>query len=360
MRAAVLRKVYEPQTIEKVEIDEPHEDEVLVRTVASGVCHSDLNYSDGIKAIGLPAILGHESAGIVESVGRRVTSVKPGDHVVACGSAFCGRCEQCLTGHPNLCTSKPFRAAEDMPRLTLDGERLHSSVSQISGFAEYLLLTENGLVKIDSEMPLDLAALLGCALTTGIGAVFNTAKVLPGSSVVVFGAGGVGLSIVQGARLAGAREIIAVDIRENKLQLARELGATRVVNSAQDDAVARIKEITEGGAHYSFDAIGLSSVTIQALGCLAHGGTATIVGVLREDDHIELSLSMLQNEKKLQHCTMGSNRFKIDLPRMVDFYLQGRLKLEEMISRRGDLSEVNEMFDDLRRGEAARQLILFS
>jgi S-(hydroxymethyl)glutathione dehydrogenase/alcohol dehydrogenase len=233
MKAAVFHGPGQPLTIEQVDIDEPKEREVVVRTVASGVCHSDLHFVDGLYMWPTPAILGHEAAGVVEKVGSQVSYLKPGDHVIACLSVFCGYCEECMSGHPNLCSNKAAtqRTPTDKPRLSQKGKMVNQ-FADLSGYAEKMLLHENALVKIADDVPLDRAALIGCGVMTGVGAALNTAKVAPGSTVAVFGAGGVGLAIIQGARIAGARMIIAVDkfpakhvfLRSNRPQSRRRAG----------------------------------------------------------------------------------------------------------------------------------------
>ena len=360
MKAAIFNGVDQELTIGQADIDEPGPHEVLVRTVASGVCHSDYHYMDGRLPMGVPATLGHEAAGVVERVGPNVDYVQPGDHIIACGSAFCGSCKQCLTGNPHRCVDKPFRSVtDDPPRVTQNGQRVHSSASNISSFAEQMLLHEHGLVKIEKDIPLDSASLIGCGVITGVGAVINAAKVKPGSTVAVFGAGGIGLSAIQGAYISGARQIIAVDLVDAKLETAREFGATHTINGSQEDAVERIQAISDGGVDYSFEAIGLASVAMQCVQSLGFGGTATIIGVIAADDIIAIGGRMLSGEKKLQSTTMGSNRFRVEIPMLLDLYRQGRLKLDEMISARGPLEEINEMFERMHRGEVARQVIMF-
>jgi len=232
VKAALFHGVHQPLVIEDVEIGEPMAREIIVRTVASGVCHSDLHFIEGLWPFPPPAVLGHEAAGIVEDVGDQVTYVKPGDHVIACLSVFCGHCEQCLTGHPNRCSNpETRRGRNDPPRLSQNGNPVNQFIN-ISSFAEKMLLHENAVVKIREDMPLEAAALIGCGVMTGVGAALNTAKVEPGSTVAVFGAGGVGLAALQGARIAGARQIIAVDVVESKLATARELGATHSVDAS--------------------------------------------------------------------------------------------------------------------------------
>lgn len=359
MKAAVYQGPHKEQTIEEVDVDTPREHEVLVRTAASGVCHSDMHYTDGSGlTMGVPGILGHEAAGVVEAVGTRVTHVQPGDHIIARGS-FCGECAQCLTGNGHRCVSKPGRAADDTPRWSLNGERVHSSNSNISSFAEQMLLHERGLVKIDPAMPLDAAALIGCAVITGFGAAIHTAKVRPGSRVAVFGVGGIGLSAIQGARFAGARQIIAVDLVESKLDIAREFGATDGVDASRTDPVEVIQDISGGGVDYAFEAIGNAKVAVQCVESLGLGGTSIQIGVISADETVALNGRALSGEKSIKACSMGSNRFRLDFPLLVDLYLQGRLKLDEMISLRGPLEDVNEMFERMRGGEIARQVIMF-
>jgi S-(hydroxymethyl)glutathione dehydrogenase/alcohol dehydrogenase len=359
MKAAVFHGANQPLVIEDVDIDKPKAREVVVKTVASGVCHSDLHFVDGFYGHPAPAVLGHEAAGIVEDVGELVTYVKPGDHVIACLSVFCGHCDQCLSGHPSLCSNpETKRAPTEAPRLSQKGEIVHQFIN-ISSYAEKMLLHENAIVKIREDMPLDRAALIGCGVTTGVGAVLNTARIEAGSSVAVFGAGGVGLAAIQGARIGGARMIIAVDISENKLATAKELGATHIVDASSHDPVQAIREMTGGGVDYSFEAIGLKVAAEQAFNCLRSGGTATVIGMIPVGQKVELDGFQFLSEKKIQGSTMGSNRFRIDMPRYIDFYLQGRLKLDEMITRRGKLEDVNEAFRAMKAGEVARSVLMF-
>src|SRR5499427_685344 len=278
MKAAVFHGPHQPLTIEEVDIDKPMGREVLVRTVGSGVCHSDLHFVDGLYPFPTPAILGHEAAGVVEEVGLQVSEFKPGDHVIACLSVFCGHCDYCLTGKTHLCQTRPVRAKTEPPKLSWKGQPVNQ-FANLSAYAEKMLVHENALVKIDNEMPLDRAALIGCGVTTGVGAVLNTARIEPGSTVAVFGAGGVGLAVIQGARIGGARMIIAVDVHEKKLQTARELGATHVVDASKGDPVQAIRDMTGGGVDYAFEAIGLKKAAEQSFECIRFGGTATVVGM---------------------------------------------------------------------------------
>jgi S-(hydroxymethyl)glutathione dehydrogenase/alcohol dehydrogenase len=362
MKAAVFRKVHAPLTIESVDVDRPRGREVLVRTAATGVCHSDLHVVEGVGRfpVDRPIVLGHEGAGVVEAVGAEVTTVRPGDHVVACLSGFCGSCPQCLEGHPNLCVGGAVTRPETgAPRLSQQGETVRQFIG-ISSYAERMLLHENSLVKIDPEIPLDRAALVGCGVLTGMGAALRTAGLQAGQTVAVFGCGGVGLAIVQGARIGGARQIIGVDIVEGKLELARRLGATHVVDGSKDDPVKAIRALTGGaGVDHAFEAVGNATLVRQAIESLAIRGTATIVGVLPPNAMIEFPWMAIRPECRVQTSRMGSNRFRIDIPRYLEFYRQRRLLLDEMVTRRGRLEDINEAFRAMKAGEVARTVLTF-
>ena len=359
MKAAVLREVPGELVIEDVQIDAPGPREVLIRTAAAGCCHSDLHFMDGLYRTPIPAVVGHESAGIVERVGTDVTYVRPGDHVITCLSVFCGHCEFCISGRPHLCTKVATRRPRDAtPRLAQDGGPMHQFLD-LSSFAEQMLVHEGAVVKVRDDMPLDRAALLGCGVLTGLGAVFNTAGVRPGETVVVIGCGGVGLSAVQGARIAGAGRIIAVDRVASKLALARSMGATDVVDAGDGDPVAAVAELTSGGIDHAFEAIGLKVAAEQAFAMLKPGGTATIIGMIPVGQTIELPGHHFLAEKKIQGSMMGSNRFRIDMPRYVDMYLAGTLQLDELVSNRLPLHDVNSAFAAMRSGEIARDVITF-
>jgi S-(hydroxymethyl)glutathione dehydrogenase/alcohol dehydrogenase len=360
MKAAVFHGPKQPLTIEQVDIDDPLEHEVLVRTAATGVCHSDLHFVDGLYPYTAPAVLGHEAAGVVEKVGKAVTYLEPGDHVIACTSVFCGYCEECMSGHPNRCTNRQAtqRPKGSKPRLSLKGQPV-GQFADLSTYAEKMLLHENALVKITERMPLDRAALIGCGVTTGVGAVLNTAKIEPGSTVAVFGCGGVGISIVQGARIAGARKIIAVDQFENKLATAKRFGATDTVDASNTDAVKAIRTLTGGGADYAFEAVGLKKLAEQCFDSIKAGGTAVVVGMIPVGQKVEIDGPRLLTERTIKGTNMGSNRFRIDMPRYIDFYLQGRLNLDDMISRRGKLEDVNEAFAAMKRGDVTRTVLMF-
>ena len=359
MKAAVLREVGKPLAIEDVKINKPGPHEVLIRTAAAGVCHSDLHFVEGSYPYPLPAVLGHESAGIVEQVGSEVRTVAPGDHVITCLSAFCGHCEHCLTGHMSRCVSpETKRGGEDEPRLGATPGAMNQFLN-LSSFAEQMLIHEHACVKIRKDMPLDLAALIGCSVTTGVGAVIHTSQVRPGETVAVIGCGGVGLACINGAAIAGAGRIIAIDTQGSKLNLSKQFGATDVVNAKDGDPVKQVMDLTNGGVHHSFEAIGLKATAEQSFKMLARGGTANIIGMIPVGVNIELHGAEFLGEKRIQGSVMGSNRFPVDMPRFVDFYMQGKLKLDEMIARRIKLEQVNEAFDELKRGELARSVIVF-
>ncbi|MFT7245808.1 MAG: S-(hydroxymethyl)glutathione dehydrogenase/alcohol dehydrogenase [Candidatus Azotimanducaceae bacterium] len=359
MKAAIFHGVGQPLVIEDISISKPGPREVLIRTAAAGVCHSDLHFIEGSYPGQSPMVLGHESSGVVEAVGSDVTYVQPGDHVITCLSVFCGHCESCLTGHMSLCVNpETKRDADEEPRLSQGGSTIHQ-FANLSSFAEQMLIHEHALVKIDRDMPLDRAALIGCGVTTGVGAVFHTAKVEPGSTVAVIGCGGVGLSCINGAALAGAGKIIAVDMIDSKLEMAKTFGATHTVNGKNGDSVEQVLELTGGGVHYSFEAIGLKQTAEDAFRMLRAGGAATIIGMIPVGVKVELMGSDFLREKKMQGSFMGSNRFRVDMPRFIDFYLQGKLHLDEMISKRISLSEINTAFEDIKTGSVARSVIVF-
>lgn len=359
MKAAVFREVGKPLEIEDVSISKPGPREVLIRTSAAGVCHSDLHFIEGLYPTQTPIVLGHESAGVVEQVGSAVEYVKPGDHVITCLSVFCGHCEMCLTGHMTLCQSAEVRRGpEDEPRLSKDANPVHQ-FANLSSFAEQMLIHEHALVKIRDDMPMDRAALIGCAVMTGLGSVFHTAAVQPGDTVAVIGCGGVGLSCINGAAIAGAGRIIAVDMVPSKLELAKDFGATDVVDGNDGDAVKQVLEMTGGGVQHAFEAIGLKVTAEQAFGMIRRGGTATIIGMIPVGEKVELMGAAFLQEKKIQGSFMGSNRFRVDMPRMIDFYLQGKLHLDQMISKRIKLPQVNDAFADMKAGNVARSVITF-
>ena len=361
MKAAVLHAANQPLTIEEVGLTKPGPRDVLLRTAFAGLCHSDLHFIEGLYPHPTPCVLGHESAGIVEAVGDAVTYVKPGDHVITCLSVFCGICPQCVTGHPNLCENTEVKLPPGVSRrLSWKGGELMNQFLNLSSFAEEMLVHENATVKIDPDIPLDRAALVGCGVMTGVGAVFNAAKVEPGSTVAVIGCGGVGLSAVNGAAIAGAERIIAIDTVASKLELARELGATDTLNASNADPVKAVREMTGGGVHYSFEALGTKTTAEQSFQMLRGGGTATIIGMVPLGVKIELHGYDFLRDRKLQGTSMGGNRFRVDMPRLLSLWRQGRLKLDHLISGRLKLSEINDGFAALKSGAPVRQLIDFA
>lgn len=355
MKAAVLWERRSPLVIEEVEIADPAPGEARVRILASGVCHSDLHHIQRDTYLVLPAVLGHEGAGVVEAVGPGVTQVKPGDRVIIAFGSKCGECYFCRRGLDHLC-EKPLPTNVRLRK----GEQPLTPLLGVGSFAEYANVDATNLVPIPDEMPIDRAALIACGVTTGIGAATKTVKVEPGSSVAVIGIGGVGLNVVQGAWLAGAARIIAIDMLDHKLELARRFGATHVVNAQREDPIEAVRRYTGGrGADYAFEVVGYSKTIEQAYAMVRRGGTAVVVGFGADDDFVHLPASLMRDGKSLVGCFYGSVQPHVDIPRYVDLYLAGRVKLDELISRRYRLEEINQAFDALRAGEVARSVIVF-
>lgn len=360
MKAAVLVEPGSPLQFHDLAIAKPGPHEVLIRTVACGLCHSDLHFIDGAYPHPLPAVPGHEAAGIVEAVGSEVRTVKVGDAVVTCISAFCGHCEFCVTGRMSLCLGGDTRRKSGTaPRLTRtdDGSPVHQLLN-ISAFAEQMLVHEHACVAITPDMPLDRAAVIGCAVTTGAGTVFNACKVTPGETVAVIGCGGVGLATVNAAKIAGAGRIIAVDPVPEKRALAMKLGATDAFDAGPDTA-KQIAELTRGGVDHAIEAVGRPASGDLAVASLRRGGTATILGMMPLNHKVGLSALDLLADKKLQGALMGRNHFPVDLPRLVDFYMRGLLDLDTIIAERIPLGQINEGFDKMRQGHTARSVIVF-
>jgi S-(hydroxymethyl)glutathione dehydrogenase / alcohol dehydrogenase len=360
MRAAVLIEPGKPLVIEEVMIAKPGPREVLIRTAACGLCHSDLHFIEGAYPHPLPAIPGHEAAGIVEAVGSEVRTVKVGDAVVTCLSAFCGTCEYCVTGRLALCMGAATRRQkEDAPRITRpDGSPVNQMLN-LSAYAEQMLIHENACVAINPDMPLDRAAVLGCAVTTGAGTIFNACKVTPGETVAVIGCGGVGLATINAAKIAGAGRIIAVDPMPEKRALAMKLGATDAIE-ANDASGATILEMTSGGVDHAIEAVGRPASAATAVGALRRGGTATILGMMPLAERVSLSAMDLLSGKKLQGAIMGGNRFPVDIPRLVDFYMRGMLDLDTIVSETIPLESINEGFAQMKKGDSARSVIVFN
>jgi S-(hydroxymethyl)glutathione dehydrogenase/alcohol dehydrogenase len=363
MRAAVLHGWNEPFKVEEVELAAPHRGEVRVKLAASGVCHSDLSIQRGILPMPPPRIIGHEGAGVVEEVGDGVSSLSPGDHVVLCWMYPCGRCVECGRGRPVHCevalaAMMSGGAADGSTRFKVKGEDIPHWVGS---FAEATVVPEVACVKIRKDVPLDKACLVGCGVMTGVGAVLNTAKVEEGATVAVFGAGGVGLNVIQGALIAGASKIIAIDLLDSKLALAREFGATHTINGSGGDAEGQVRNLTDGrGVDYAFEVIGNPKVITQAYMSLARGGKCCVVGAPPITSEVTLpAFPFSMEEKWLIGSFYGSARFFYDMPRIIDLYMAGRLKLDQLVTKKFRLDDINQAFEALEKGTVARGVIAY-
>jgi S-(hydroxymethyl)glutathione dehydrogenase/alcohol dehydrogenase len=361
MKAAVLFEAKTPLAIEEVEVSKPGPREVLIRTAAVGVCRSDLHFVDGAFPHPVPTVPGHEAAGVVEAVGSDVAHLRPGDHVITFFTAFCGSCEMCVTGRPSLCVDPSTRRPADAePRLKLaDGTPLAPFLN-LSAFAEMMLVHENACVAINKDMPLDRAALLGCAVITGAGSIFNDSRVRPGESVAVIGAGGIGLAAINAAKIAGAGQILAIDPVPEKRALAEKLGATLALDPTTEGIAKQILALTDGGVHYAIEAVGRPATAELAWQILRRGGTATILGMIAPGQNVSLPGHTFLTGKKIQGSLLGSTRFPIDMPRLVQLYLDGKLDLDTMVAERIRLPQVNEALDRLRQGTSVRSVIEFA
>ena len=362
IRAAVLYEYNTPFVVDEVDLADPGPGEVLVKIGATGVCHSDLHIVKGEWARPLPTVLGHEAAGTVVATGPDVAGLEPGQRVIFSFRPNCGHCYYCHQGHPVLCEGRnsPYGTFLDgRTRLTKRGQPIYH-MARVASFAEYAVTLAEQLIPVPSDLPFPPAALIGCAVMTGVGAVVNTAQVQAGSSVAIIGCGGVGLNVVQGARLAGASRIIAIDLLDNKLEWAKRFGATDVVNAGREDAVQAVKALTGGrGADYTFEVIGRGATIRQAVDAARPRGTVTIVGMAPHGEEAHLNaFSLAADEKRIQGCWYGSTRPRVDIPKLVDLYRTGKLQVDQLISRTYRLSEINEGFELLRRGEVARGVIV--
>ena len=351
MKAAVFRSVDQPVRIEDVEVRDPGPGEVRIALKAAGLCHSDLSVIDGTIPYPTPVVLGHEGAGIVEAIGVGVTAVKEGDSGIVSTLAHCGRCSKCDVGRPTECRNAP--SPKDAKPFTIGGKPAFQ-FANASVFTERTVVREQGAIRIDPRVPFDRAALIGCGVMTGFGAVVNRARVETGSTMAVFGVGGIGLNCVQGGVMAGAAKIIAVDVLAQKLEWASRFGATHVIDASKDDPVAAIKDLTGGGVDYSFEAVGAIPVIRQALEALGAGGTLTIVGVPKVGSTYEFVVHSLYQNKSILGCRYGAARPQRDFPMLADLYLSGRLKVDELITRHYALEEFDTALDDLRAGHLAR------
>jgi len=348
-------------SVEEVTLDPPKAGEVLVKMKATGICHSDLSVINGTIPVPFPMVLGHEGAGIVEALGPGVTNVKPGDHVALSFVPNCGDCYHCLRSEPYLCmrSTPDGKMMDGTTRVHLNGKDIN--VMQFLGnMAEYAVVPAMCLVKIDADIDMKAAALVGCGVTTGVGAALKTAQVKPGSTVAVFGAGGVGLSIIQGARVAGAARIFAVDLSDEKLALAKELGATDTINGA-NDPLGKIMELTGGiGVDYGFEAIGIPAVVDQAQKATRRGGTMTVVGVGKLSQKLEFNALMFPlMSKTIKGSMYGGAEFRVDFPKYLELYKQGKLDLDRMVTHTYTIDEAVQAFADLEAGKNARGVIVY-
>ena len=359
MKAALLQEIGAPLSLEDVELDGPLPGEVRVRITASGLCHSDYHLMTGDLPAMVPAVLGHEAAGIVEAVGEDVPGLDVGDFVVTCYASYCGHCGDCETGHQHRCGAKPTGARQAIgSRITWKGRPVWQA-ADIGGFAEEMVVHHLSTVKLPKSLPPAAAALLGCGVLTGAGAAINGAKVRPGSRVAVIGCGGVGLNTVQGARIAGAEQIVAVDISPAKLAMAREFGATDTVTGGPD-AVAEVRELTNGGVDYAFEVIGLTSTMRQAFEMLRTHGTAVILGMPKVGSELAFPvLDMLYGDKRIIPSGMGDAPFRRFVPQLAQWYLDGKLKLDELVSKKIGLGEIDDAYKSMMSGEIARSVIVF-
>ena len=364
-KAVVCRELDRPVKVEVIEVESPRRNEVMIKLAACGVCHSDLSATNGTIAFPLPLVLGHEGAGVVVEVGEGVAELNAGDHVVSSFVSMCGRCRYCVIGRPELCdqAAKALYTLPDGSVRTRDAAGQPLNVFSACGvMAEYATLHVDNVVKIRDDMPLDRAALVSCGVMTGVGAVFNTARVAPGALVAVFGVGGVGLNVVQGCAIAGAGTIVAIDTQDNKLEMARSFGATHVLNAkSEENLVKSLKKLTGGGPDYAFECIGLGSVVADAYRSLRKGGTVVVIGVARGEDTTSVrTASLTFEEKTLTGSYFGAGRPRVDFPKLIDMYRTGTLKLDELITRTYRIDQAPQAFDDLVAGRNARGVIVFS
>lgn len=360
VKAAVLYGPGRPLEVEEIDLEPPRAGEVLVRIGAAGICRSDYHYIAGDARTAYPIVLGHEGSAVVEAVGEGVFSLRPGDPVVLSFVPNCGRCRFCSVGRPQLCdaVANPRVMPDGTTRLSKGGKPVYH-FGRVSCFASHAVVPESGCIPIPPSVPLDRAALIGCSVTTGVAAVLVAARVEPGASVAVVGVGGVGLNVVQGARLVNANPIIAIDVLEEKLEFARRFGATHTINADREDPVARVRELTEGrGADYAFEVFGGATTTQMAYECTAKGGTLVVVGIAPQGDRASIDLRALTFEERTVKGTYyGSARIHADMGRILRFYQEGRLDLDSLITRRYSLEEINQAFDDLARGKVGRGVI---
>lgn len=362
-RGAVLFEPGRPLEVCDIDVAPPRAGEALVRMAAAGVCHTDLHVMQGKFAAPLPAVLGHEGAGVVAETGPGVTSLRAGDRVVPLWRLSCGECEYCRRGKPALCPEgtrvrNTGRLPDGTSRLSHRGREIFHYAG-VSTFCEYSVVPEGALLKLEPDVPLDRAALLGCAVVTGVGAVTHAAKVQPGDTVAVFGAGGVGLNVIQGAATAGAATLVAVDLHPGKLDVARQFGATHTVDASSRDPVESIRALTGSrGVDHAFDAVGSAHTVRQAYDVLARAGKLVVLGITREEVSLPLG-PLVFEERGVIGSFYGSGRPREDIPALAEMYLRGKLKLDELLTRRYRLEQINEAYAALDRGEVARSVVVF-
>ncbi len=363
MKAAVMYEPNAPLKVEEVTLDEPQANEVLVKIVATGVCHSDLHFMKGEMPAPVPVVPGHEGAGIVEKVGPGVTSLQPGDHVVMMVAFSCGKCRYCVEGRPTLCVENlPIMSMATLPGMA---KRLHKGDQELhhlfglACFAEYAVVHERSCVKVREDAPFDVICLLGCGTSTGIGAAINTTGMKPGESIVIYGCGGVGLSAVMGARLGGAGKLIAVDTVDKKLEMAKELGADYVINASQVDPIGKVMELTGGGADYAIECIGNVDVMTQAFASIHGGGVMIVVGMAPLSSVLSIAPFEFLLGKTITGTVQGDVRASVDIPRYIDMYMDGKLPIDKLITKSYALDDINQAFEALEKGEVLRSVIKF-
>ena len=360
-KSAVLYDAHHPLIIEELDLQDPNENEVLVKVSGAGVCHSDYHYIDGHRAIpAKPIVMGHEGSGIIESVGNNVKSVSPGDKIIFSMDAMCGFCRNCTNGLPTLCTTygRKVTMPDGTTRFSLNNNNVYQS-NGVGTYSEKTVVPADTVVKVSDDTPIDKACLIGCAVITGIGTVVNRAKVEKGSNVAIFGCGGVGLNVIQGAVFSSASIIIAVDKNEFKLKKAIEMGATHTINPDKNDPVESILEITKGGVDYSFEVVGFPEILSQAFQSTCPGGTAVMVGVQPIDAKISVDCNDLLLDRSLIGAYHGTARPRVDFQWLLDLIKNGRLNLDALISRERPLEEVNQAFEDMNAGKVARSILTF-
>jgi NDMA-dependent alcohol dehydrogenase len=362
MKAAVLYDINTPLKIEDVTLDDPQENEILVKLEATGVCHSDLHFMQGDMPMPVPVVPGHEGAGVVEKVGPCVTTVKPGDHVILMVTISCGKCSYCLSGRPTLCVENlPIQMMATLPG---GGVRLHKgeqAINHLFGlacFAEKVVVHERSAVKIREDAPMDVVCLLGCGTSTGIGAAINATRAKPGESIAIFGCGGVGMSAIMGAKLLGAK-VIAIDTLDSKLEKAKELGADYVINASKDDPQMKIPEILGQGADYAIECIGNVDVIAQALNCIRSGGLLVIAGMPPLVDMLTIPPFQFLLGKTITGTIQGDVVAPVDIPRYVDLFMEGKLPIDKLITRNYKLDQINEAFEAMKKGEVIRSVVKF-